>query len=160
MTTSTSLKALALRLTKDGPVKVEWTPKRIRILLNGAYIADTDGTSGALLVWEHPYYPQLYLPNAAVTEPEGFDTVYSEKTIIKNDQGRRVATTVEVCVRPHDHTKDGDDDASGDETEAKRCSEIIHFDPNLEGNASSLRDMWRVEFGAVGEQMNTHSSSC
>lgn len=144
-----SLKALALRLAKDGPVKVEWTPKRIRILLGGAYIADTAGTSGALLVWEHPYYPQLYLPDAAFKEPEGFGTVYSERDIVKNEQGKGVATIKEVSVRSHDFSKDdGDNDL--DETQFTSCWEIIHFAPDLDGDALSIRDMWKVKFDAVG----------
>lgn len=130
-------------------MKVEWTLKRIRILLGGAYIADTAGTSGALLVWEHTYYPQLYLPNAAFKEPEGFGTVYIERDIVKNEQGKRVATINEVSVRSHDFTKDdGDNDL--DETQFTSCWEIIHFAPDLDGDASSIRDMWKVKFDAVG----------
>jgi uncharacterized protein (DUF427 family) len=39
--------------------RVERSPKRVRVYLAGELVADT---RGALLVWEHPYYPVYYLP--------------------------------------------------------------------------------------------------
>lgn len=39
--------------------RVERSPKRIRVYLAGELVADS---RGALLVWEHPYYPVYYLP--------------------------------------------------------------------------------------------------
>lgn len=45
--------------TSRGRVRVEDTPKRIRILFAGAYVADS---TRAKLVWEQPYYPTYYLP--------------------------------------------------------------------------------------------------
>ena len=43
-------------------VRVEQSPKRVRVMLNGAWIAD----SHPLLVWEWPYYPSYYFPNTDV----------------------------------------------------------------------------------------------
>jgi uncharacterized protein (DUF427 family) len=40
-------------------LRVEPTAKRIRAYLGGEVVADT---TGALLVWEKPYYPTYYLP--------------------------------------------------------------------------------------------------
>ena len=37
--------------------------KRIRVLFNGAYIADSIATE---LVWEHKWYPHLYIPQKDV----------------------------------------------------------------------------------------------
>jgi uncharacterized protein (DUF427 family) len=45
------------------PLKVEPTGKRIRVLLAGELVADT---TGALLVWEIPYYPTYYIPSADI----------------------------------------------------------------------------------------------
>ncbi|KAF8577655.1 DUF427-domain-containing protein, partial [Ramaria rubella] len=53
------LSALALKLVSSGPDKIELTPRRVRLLYNGVYIADT---IAAKHVWEHKYYPQLYIP--------------------------------------------------------------------------------------------------
>lgn len=44
-------------------VRVEQSPKRVRVMFNGTYIAD----SHPLLVWEWPYYPAYYFPNADVS---------------------------------------------------------------------------------------------
>jgi uncharacterized protein (DUF427 family) len=41
-------------------IRVEPTRKRIRVLLAGELVADT---TGALLVWEIPYYPTYYIPS-------------------------------------------------------------------------------------------------
>ncbi|MDH3193373.1 MAG: DUF427 domain-containing protein, partial [Acidimicrobiia bacterium] len=45
-------------------VRVEKSPKRVRVMFNGRYVAD----SHPLLVWERPYYPTYYFPNQDVTE--------------------------------------------------------------------------------------------
>lgn len=82
----TDLKKIAETIIASGPHKYEDSPRRIRVLLGGAYIFDT---TSAKLVWEHPYYPQYYLPhtkfqNAELKEPEtgsGF-TIYS---VVKTD---------------------------------------------------------------------------
>jgi hypothetical protein len=50
---------LAIRLTKDGPIKQEATKRRVRGLFAGHWIFDT---TEAQHVWEHPFYPQLYIP--------------------------------------------------------------------------------------------------
>ena len=54
-------------LIKSGPVKVEDSPRRIRVLLRQTYIFDT---LAAKLVWEHPYYPQYYLPEDSLRNAE------------------------------------------------------------------------------------------
>ncbi len=43
-------------------VRVEQSPKRVRVMFNGAYVAD----SHPLLVWEWPHYPTYYFPNTDV----------------------------------------------------------------------------------------------
>jgi uncharacterized protein (DUF427 family) len=46
-----------------GRVRVEPAPKRVRIMLGGAMVADT---TDAVYVWENPSYPQYYIPLADV----------------------------------------------------------------------------------------------
>ncbi len=41
------------------PIRVEPSPKRVRVMLGGRTVADSEH---ALLVWEKPYYPTYYLP--------------------------------------------------------------------------------------------------
>lgn len=56
-------------------VRVERSPKRVRIYLSGELVADT---REALLVWEKPYYPTYYVPASDVRAelvPAGTDTV-------------------------------------------------------------------------------------
>lgn len=66
------------------------TPRRIRILFNGHYIADT---VKALFVWEHPYFPQYYLPK------EAFKSSYIEEgDQILNDQNEQVANIWRIKV--------------------------------------------------------------
>jgi uncharacterized protein (DUF427 family) len=48
-----------------GRVRVEPAPKRVRIMLGGVVVADTND---ALYVWENPSYPQYYLPLADISE--------------------------------------------------------------------------------------------
>ncbi|HUG85715.1 MAG TPA: DUF427 domain-containing protein [Euzebya sp.] len=42
-----------------GRVRVEESPRRVRVLLGGVFIADS---TRAKYVWERPYYPTYYLP--------------------------------------------------------------------------------------------------
>ncbi|KUJ13312.1 DUF427-domain-containing protein [Mollisia scopiformis] len=54
-----SLIPLAQKLSKNGPVKRESTPRRIRGLFAGEWVFDT---LGAVYVWEDVYYPYFYIP--------------------------------------------------------------------------------------------------
>ncbi|KAF2181019.1 DUF427-domain-containing protein [Zopfia rhizophila CBS 207.26] len=63
-TDTSDLIKLAQRLVIDGPHKYQATPRRVRALLNGKYAFDT---IDAYLVWEHPYYPQFYIPTTSFT---------------------------------------------------------------------------------------------
>jgi uncharacterized protein (DUF427 family) len=46
-----------------GRVRVETSPKRVRVYLGGELVADSRGTR---LVWEKPYYPTYYFPRSDV----------------------------------------------------------------------------------------------
>jgi len=49
--------------TTQQPVRVEPSPKRVRVMLDGHYVADS---YRALLVWEKPYYPTYFFPRRDV----------------------------------------------------------------------------------------------
>jgi uncharacterized protein (DUF427 family) len=68
--TAARLNTLAQKLASNPPKKIEETARRVRILFNKKYIADSTTTK---LVWEHPYYPIYYLPSSTV------QTKYIEK---------------------------------------------------------------------------------
>jgi hypothetical protein len=50
-------------LLQQGALKIEKTSRRVRGLFNSAYIFDTVEASH---VWEHPYYPQFYVPISSI----------------------------------------------------------------------------------------------
>ncbi len=52
-----------MTVTEATDIRVERSPKRVRVLLGGEVVADT---LGALLVWENPYYPVYYIPASDV----------------------------------------------------------------------------------------------
>lgn len=54
---------LAQTLLANGPHKLEHTSRRVRGLYDGVYIFDTTQSRH---VWEHPYFPQFYIPSSAV----------------------------------------------------------------------------------------------
>ncbi|TKX26245.1 hypothetical protein C1H76_1598 [Elsinoe australis] len=117
--------ALAKHIATKGPVKTLATQRRVRLLLNGTYIADT---TSPLFVWEHPYYPQYYLPSAA----------FDQKSItrgeeIKGDDGKRIATLLKLKVG---------------ETETEKA---VEFDAGLEGKGKEVAGRVKVEFGAVDQ---------
>ncbi|KAI1371202.1 DUF427-domain-containing protein [Hypoxylon crocopeplum] len=56
---------LGRKLLSEGPIKTLATPRRIRILFNNVYVADT---TAALFVWEHQYYPYYYVPRDAFAQ--------------------------------------------------------------------------------------------
>ncbi|KAF2643731.1 DUF427-domain-containing protein [Massarina eburnea CBS 473.64] len=69
MTGVDDLTKLAQKLATEGPHKYESTPRRVRGLLNGKYVFDT---IKAYHVWEHPYYPQFYIPTSSFTSDAQF----------------------------------------------------------------------------------------
>ena len=63
----------------QGRVRTAPSDKRVRIILGGEVIVDTDD---ALYVWENPHYPQYYVPLADVdrrcARPDGDDEALAE----------------------------------------------------------------------------------
>ncbi|MCJ1257210.1 hypothetical protein MMC24_005035 [Lignoscripta atroalba] len=82
------LEKLARDLLVKRPHKIEKSPKRIRVLFNKKYIIDS---TQAKYVWEHPYYPQYYVPYDSLETNEVHDNTDSEEgfTILKIEVGQR-----------------------------------------------------------------------
>ncbi|KAK5943485.1 hypothetical protein PMZ80_004492 [Knufia obscura] len=134
---NSDLKKLVKRLAEQGPFKSLETPKRIRLLYNGAFIADT---SKALYVWEHEYYPQYYLPMEAFVKPHGFDVRLSHGEAITSDDGKIVGGGLEMAVR-----------REGSNEEYKVLTEMVLFAADLEGPALPLRNYVKVMFNSVDQ---------
>ncbi|KAF2278575.1 DUF427-domain-containing protein [Westerdykella ornata] len=76
MSDSFSLEKLAQNIVANGPHRAEPTPRRVRGLLNGKYAFDT---IEAYHVWEHPYYPQFYVPVGSFTSDASLTKLSSVK---------------------------------------------------------------------------------
>ncbi|KAL9043647.1 MAG: hypothetical protein Q9214_003171, partial [Letrouitia sp. 1 TL-2023] len=57
------LSKIALDLLANGPLKSEITSRRVRSIFDHVWIFDT---TEARHVWEHPYYPQYYVPSQVI----------------------------------------------------------------------------------------------
>lgn len=56
---------LAHSLLDNGPHKLEKTGRRVRGLYDSVYVFDT---TEARHVWEHPYFPQFYVPSSTIKD--------------------------------------------------------------------------------------------
>ncbi|KAL9528501.1 hypothetical protein SMMN14_07830 [Sphaerulina musiva] len=98
-TMSDELRKLALRLGTQGPHKTLPTTRLIQLLFNGVYMIKT---TRAVFVWEHPYYPQLYIP--ALDLHSYFDARSADLQItpgepVTSDAGDLLATHWTLTVR-------------------------------------------------------------
>lgn len=97
----------------------------MRALFNGHYIIDT---IEPYWVWEHPYYPQYYVPFAAL-KTGGAAKV--EKTEAIQEKGIKVATMLKITVAD------------------RSTNEGIYFE-DIE-QCGKVRGLVKVTFGAMGE---------
>ncbi|KAI5205308.1 hypothetical protein AUEXF2481DRAFT_44640 [Aureobasidium subglaciale EXF-2481] len=135
------LPTLARHLVEHGPHKTLSTERRVRVLINGACIADSLGTTGALFVWEHPHYPQLYFPrDALVKNVSGYNIIYEDHQDVKSAQDKVIAKTLKVKVQRN---------SDNDMKEIK--DGFMVFDDKLDGKASALSGMLKINFSA-GDQ--------
>ena len=92
------LAGIAEKILATGPLKSEDSPRRVRVLLHKTYIFDSVSTK---LVWEHPYYPQYYIPrsalqNATLTDPVTSDSGYTVYSIsVKGSETKNAAVLLE-----------------------------------------------------------------
>lgn len=56
---------LAHNLLANGPHRLERTSRRVRGLYDSVYVFDT---TEARHIWEHPYFPQFYIPSSAIKD--------------------------------------------------------------------------------------------
>ncbi|CAJ2509406.1 Uu.00g144320.m01.CDS01 [Anthostomella pinea] len=137
-----NLPDLAKRLLETGPVKTLPTPRRIRIQLGGAWVADT---TAAVYVWEHPFYPYYYVPVASFAE--GVLVPSSSSTTSSTEQGS------------HQGQKKGEEGQGYDykimtlKASTASTDRVLLFGSNLAErygpHTLPLQSMARVEFGAA-----------
>ncbi|KAI9786354.1 MAG: hypothetical protein M1816_008015 [Peltula sp. TS41687] len=87
------LARFASDLLASGPYKQEVTARRVRVLFNRVWVADT---TSANHVWEHPYFPQYYLPTTSI-KPE---VLQKGKSV--DDNGSAFLATLRVGSRATD----------------------------------------------------------
>jgi len=147
------LPSLALKLINASQApKIHPTPRRIRILFNGIYIADTcsSPSSTGKFVWEHPYYPYYYLPWSAFPSRPSKDTKSSDKDEVQWEMLQEVKQDTE--------SNEANGAAAGDDIAArvwqlsvgdKSTDRILEFVQG--GPDGSLAGLVRVEFSAAGK---------
>ncbi|KAF1849541.1 DUF427-domain-containing protein [Cucurbitaria berberidis CBS 394.84] len=118
MANTSDLVKLAQKLVSDGPHKAEHTPRRVRGLFNGRYAFDT---IQAYHVWEHPYYPQYYVPISSFSP----DASLSKTSPIDGTNGGAHLGRLNVGNRS--------------------TNRVLIF------NTKTLQDLVKVEFGAVDQ---------
>jgi uncharacterized protein (DUF427 family) len=112
-------------------VKTLPTPRKVQILFGGIYIVRSINAS---YVWEHPYYPQLYVPKADIqsaSKKENFS--FHEGEEFKAEDGSSIATQCSI--------KAGD----------KSTDQILAFSDNLSGKGSELKGLVKIEFSAMDQ---------
>lgn len=121
-----SLLPLAHHLMMHGPHKQESTPRRVRALFDSVFLFDT---TSAQHVWEHPYYPQLYVP---ATE---FKRGVLQKGELVEESGKQ---SVFGAVLKSNRETGGND-------RARETSRVLWFEGGVLGG------LVRVDFGDVGK---------
>jgi len=126
-----NLKKLAIKLGTDGPVKVLPTPRMIKLLFNGTYILQT---TNAHYVWEHPFYPQFYVPKSELQESSEHTSLRITKgEVFKSEDGKTVGEQWTLKV--------------GD----RSIDQVIAFGDTLSGKAEQLKGLVKVDFGSVDQ---------
>ncbi|KAM5361366.1 hypothetical protein ACJZ2D_013136 [Fusarium nematophilum] len=123
-----NLVELAQNLIELGPRKTLPANRRVRAIHNQTIIVDT--TKG-VYVWEHDYYPAIYVPQADV-----INCKLTDKQDISS-QDKATAAVVELVVPAHD----GLDEA--------RTDRVVRFanDKSL----GPLAGLLRIEFGSISQ---------
>ncbi|KAH7132364.1 hypothetical protein B0J11DRAFT_225462 [Dendryphion nanum] len=109
---------LAQKLVSDGPHKSQPTSRRVRALFNGEPAFDT---TSAHHVWEHPNYPQFYIPLTAFVPA----ATLTRTSAIDNTSGTAHLGTLTIGQ--------------------KTTNRVLIF------NTPELRDLVRIEFSALDQ---------
>lgn len=83
---------MASNSSNSSPKRIESSPRRVRVLFNKKFVADT---TSAKLVWERPHYPTYFIPSSDV------QTEYLEK-VQKSEDGDAHICTLTVGDRSTD----------------------------------------------------------
>lgn len=129
---ATSLKKLALKLGTDGPAKVLPTPRMVKVLYNGFYILQT---TQARFVWEHPFYPQFYVPKAGLLEStkQGPLEIVEGETFRSSPHGPPLAQ--QLTLRVGERSTDN----------------VLAFSDHLSGPAAELRGLVKIDFASMDQ---------
>nr|POE63430.1 hypothetical protein CFP56_04333 [Quercus suber] len=122
------LEKLALKLASDGPVRVLATPRLVQATLNGIYVFRT---TQAQFVWEHPFYPQYYVP-ARVLEANPALTITPGETF-SDAAGHAIATQWHLS-------------AGG-----RTISDVLAFGATPPAPAHALRDLVKLDFASLDQ---------
>ena len=107
------------------------TPRKIQILFGGIYVIKT---TNAVFVWEHPYYPQYYVPKSdlvAWSKKNSF--TFSSGEEFKTDSGDVIASQCTI--------------AAG----SKSTDNVLAFSSDLGGKAKDLAGLVKIDFGSVDQ---------
>ncbi|KAF2733883.1 DUF427-domain-containing protein [Polyplosphaeria fusca] len=118
MASNSDLIKLAQKLASEGPHKAQETPRRVRALFNGQYAFDT---TKAFHVWEHPYYPQLYIPTSSFLP----SATLTKTTPIDNTHNTAHLATLTIGTKSTDR--------------------VVIF------NTSTLKDLIKLDFPAMDQ---------
>ncbi|KAF2725544.1 DUF427-domain-containing protein [Polychaeton citri CBS 116435] len=129
------LKSLAIKLATQGPHKVLPTERLIQLIFAGTYVARS---TKAQYVWEHPFYPQYYVP--AIT----FDTAHisHREPIVDSSSGATVAEQWTLSPASASSSANGGE-------KPKSTDQVIAFAEGLSGPAVPLRGLVKVAFDAM-----------
>lgn len=103
----------------------------VKILFNGVYILETTGAS---FVWEHPYYPQLYLPLSEL-QSSAKDKSFQlhEGDAYNGDDGKHIGSQYTIQV--------------GD----KSTDKVLAFSDKLTGPAEQLKGLVKIDFASMDQ---------
>ncbi|EME80255.1 uncharacterized protein MYCFIDRAFT_216157 [Pseudocercospora fijiensis CIRAD86] len=127
------LKKLALKLGKNGPVRTLQTPRLIQVLFNGRYIVKT---TKSVFVWEHPYYPQIYIPASEIESyfsARSDDLKITPGLEIHDSENNLLATQWTLTVS------------------SKPVEKVLAFSPNLPEPANSLSNLVKIDFESMDQ---------
>jgi hypothetical protein len=126
-----SLRRLAIKLGTDGPVKVLPANRQVSLLFNGVYILQT---TQSRYVWEHPFYPQLYVPADELHQStKHVGLIVKDGETYTSDNGKVVGKQLILTVG------------------TKTIDQTIAFSDSLTGNAEGLRGLVKIDFESVDQ---------
>jgi len=106
------------------------SPRLIQLLFNGVYIART---THARYVWEHPFYPQWYLPKTELLDSSRKQLRIHEGDTFRTDDGKPIGTQWTIQV--------------GD----KSTDNVVAFSDELTGKAEPLRGLVKIDFASMDQ---------